>query len=378
MVEIKAGEGGLDAKAFVHELASIYVRYASLKNLTVSLVDTAPGSATLEISGKGALLVFESESGKHVVQRCPPSERGGRRHTSMVSVGVLPVFSFTGTPILDKDIEIIFQNASGPGGQGVNTCKSACRMKHIPTGIYVKSQVHRSPQQNRSHAYQLLCGRVQEQKFAEQNNEYAVRRKLMLGDTGRGGARRTYNLYKNFIADHLTGKRTNDVKSVMKGNLDLLVDSKEMAETESVSFEAVLEIANKDQVLSLYLLGEEVSFDVLGLFEKGGFCDGDLFGDFIWNYLQLTGIDHKEIRAKNKDFRASEVLFRIMNNLVLPRITSHIVEIDRVVTCHNSVRAIRIDGRIVEPGEKIDFQPENIYVPLQEIIEEIDDMINAK
>lgn len=157
-----------------------------------------------------------------MVQRCPPSERGGRRHTSTITVGVLPVFAFKGATIKDSDIEITFQNASGPGGQGVNTCKSACRMKHIPTGISVKSQVHRSPQQNKSHAYALLCGRVQEQKFSEENKDYANKRKAVLSNTGRGGARRTYCFYKGFVSDHFTGKKTNDIKEVMKGDLDIL------------------------------------------------------------------------------------------------------------------------------------------------------------
>ena len=96
-------------------------------------------------------------------------------------------------------------------------------MKHIPTGIAVKSQVHRSPQQNRSHAYNLLCGRVQEQKFIEQNTEYAEKRKKILGNTGRGGARRTYCFYKGFVSDHISGRKTNDIKGIMKGDLDLLL-----------------------------------------------------------------------------------------------------------------------------------------------------------
>lgn len=222
MIEIRAGEGGEDAKNFVHELAEIYVRYATKKNLNVTIVDVDYGSSTLEISGKNSLVVFENESGKHVVQRCPPSERSGRRHTSTVSVGVLPLFAFKSAVIREEDIEITFQNASGPGGQGVNTCKSACRMKHIPTGIAVKSQVHRSPQQNKAHAYNLLCGRVQERKFLEQNSEYSAKRKKALGDTGRGGARRTYCFYKGFVSDHITGRKTNDIKEITKGNLDIL------------------------------------------------------------------------------------------------------------------------------------------------------------
>lgn len=219
---MRAGEGGEDAKNFVHELASIYVRYATKKNLNITIVDVDYGSTTLEISGVNSFAIFGNESGKHVVQRCPPSEKGGRRHTSTVSVGVLPLFAFKSANIRDEDIEITFQNASGPGGQGVNTCKSACRMKHIPTGISVKSQVHRSPQQNKAHAYSLLCGRVQEQKFAEQNQEYSMKRKALLGNTGRGGARRTYCFYKGFVSDHTTGRKTNDIKEIMKGNLDIL------------------------------------------------------------------------------------------------------------------------------------------------------------
>ena len=223
LVEIRAGEGGDDAKNFVHELASIYVRYAAANGLGVAIVDVSAGSSTLQIKGPRAAALFEHENGKHVVQRCPPSERGGRRHTSMVSVGVLPVFSFVGTPIPERDIETTaLCPSSGPGGQGVNTTYSACRMRHIPTGITVKSQVHRSYVQNKAHAYELLCGRVREQQFAAQNSEYSSRRKALLGDTGRGGARRTYNFYKGFVVDHLTGKQTNDVKAITKGRLDIL------------------------------------------------------------------------------------------------------------------------------------------------------------
>lgn len=96
-------------------------------------------------------------------------------------------------------------------------------MKHIPTGIFVKSQVHRSPQQNKAHAYSLLCGRVQEQKFSEQNKEYAEKRKSVLSNTGRGGSRRTYCFYKGYVSDHLTGKQTNNIKDIMKGNLDIIL-----------------------------------------------------------------------------------------------------------------------------------------------------------
>lgn len=189
--------------------------------MKVEIVDSASGSATLEVSGSGSLAAFENESGKHVVQRCPPTERGSRRHTSTVSVGVLPVLNIQVVKIKEDDIEIITQRGHGPGGQHQNKTDSAVRMKHIPTGISVFIN-GRDQHQNRTTARRILSGRVQDHYYSLQNAEYATKRKSLLGDRGRGGARRTYNIFKGFVVDHVLGTRTNDVKAIMKGNLDLL------------------------------------------------------------------------------------------------------------------------------------------------------------
>ena len=176
---------------------------------------------TIQFSGIGVWNLFANESGKHIVQRCPETERGERRHTSVVSVGVHPLLSLNVVNIQEKDIEITCQRGHGSGGQNQNKVASAVRMKHKPTGLSVFIN-GRDQQQNKKRAYEILSGRIQDYYYSQQNQEYSAKRKALLGDSGRGGSKRTWNFYKGFIVDHSSNKQTYDVKSVVKGNLDIL------------------------------------------------------------------------------------------------------------------------------------------------------------
>ena len=53
--------------------------------------------------------------------------------------------------------------SSGPGGQGVNTTYSAVRVTHVPTGMYVACQIHRSQHENKATALALLKTRMYDQ-----------------------------------------------------------------------------------------------------------------------------------------------------------------------------------------------------------------------
>ncbi|RYP09050.1 hypothetical protein DL764_001546 [Monosporascus ibericus] len=63
-------------------------------------------------------------------------------------------------PPPESEIEESFLKGSGPGGQKINKTNSAVQLKHIPTGIVVKSQATRSRSQNRTIARQLLADRL--------------------------------------------------------------------------------------------------------------------------------------------------------------------------------------------------------------------------
>ncbi|CAF9911816.1 MAG: hypothetical protein HETSPECPRED_000454 [Heterodermia speciosa] len=63
--------------------------------------------------------------------------------------------------IEETDLEESFLKGSGPGGQKINKTSSAVQLKHLPTGIVVKSQATRSRSQNRSIARKLLAEKLE-------------------------------------------------------------------------------------------------------------------------------------------------------------------------------------------------------------------------
>ncbi|KAI1463677.1 RF-1 domain-containing protein [Daldinia caldariorum] len=63
-------------------------------------------------------------------------------------------------PPPEDEIEESFLKGSGPGGQKINKTNSAVQLKHLPTGIVVKSQATRSRTQNRAIARQLLADKL--------------------------------------------------------------------------------------------------------------------------------------------------------------------------------------------------------------------------
>ncbi|KAL9587590.1 MAG: hypothetical protein Q9212_000167 [Teloschistes hypoglaucus] len=70
--------------------------------------------------------------------------------------------------IKEDEIEESFLKGSGPGGQKINKTSSAVQLKHLPTGMVVKSQATRSRSQNRSIARRLLADKLEE---AEKGSE---------------------------------------------------------------------------------------------------------------------------------------------------------------------------------------------------------------
>lgn len=200
----------------MEELASVYLKYAAKKNLKSEIVSSSDGSITLEFRGHGVWNAFKNEPGKHVVQRCH-----GKRQTSVVAVGVLPIFEFSKQQLKDDEIEIKTQNGHGPGGQHQNKTASAVRMVHKPTGLQVFIN-GRSQQDNRRLAREILTARVNQHLLEQNQSAYSAERRGQLGDTSRGDKVRTYNFYKNLVHDHRLDRKTTQIKDVMKGDLDLL------------------------------------------------------------------------------------------------------------------------------------------------------------
>lgn len=203
-------------------MTAMYVKYAYLKKCEVEILDTDIGSSTLKITGKNAWKYFEGEKGKHCIQRVPPTEIKGRKQTSYVVVGVLPIKEeLDENPIPYSEIDIKCQTGHGKGGQHQNKTASAVRMVHRPTKLSVFIN-GREQLANKKLAYKILNMKVLDYYRENSDKGYEQERKDQLSDSRRGGKVRTYNFGKNRITDHNTGKETANVKQFMKGYLDLV------------------------------------------------------------------------------------------------------------------------------------------------------------
>ncbi|OTA87660.1 hypothetical protein M434DRAFT_399400 [Hypoxylon sp. CO27-5] len=77
-------------------------------------------------------------------------------------------------PPPEEEIEESFLKGSGPGGQKINKTNSAVQLKHLPTGIVVKSQATRSRSQNRTIARQLLADKLDQLARGDQSRSAVV------------------------------------------------------------------------------------------------------------------------------------------------------------------------------------------------------------
>jgi peptide chain release factor 1 len=189
-------------------------------NLKYELLHKEDGHITVKILGNNAWKYFKYESGKHVIQEMA---KGGKLHTSVVSVGVLPVpprNEYTPLPI--SELEITAQTGKQKaGGRNANCVNSACRVVHIPTKIaaFING---RDFHKNREDAIKIVTLKVNEQKIHKQNNEYHNLRKSVLGDGCRGDKIRTYNFIFSRVVDHRFNIKTGNIKGIMNGDIDLL------------------------------------------------------------------------------------------------------------------------------------------------------------
>jgi protein subunit release factor B len=63
--------------------------------------------------------------------------------------------------ITEEDLVEKFILGSGAGGQKINKTSSCVYLKHVPSGIEVKCQAHRSREMNRFLARHELCDRIE-------------------------------------------------------------------------------------------------------------------------------------------------------------------------------------------------------------------------
>ncbi|KAJ8331362.1 hypothetical protein O5D80_000293 [Batrachochytrium dendrobatidis] len=235
-IEIRAGAGGAESCDWVSMLTRMYERWGADQGHTVTSIAQVKGdvaglkSSTTQIQGDYAYGWSKNESGVHRFVRVSPFDSNAKRHTSFVSVQVLPILSTSRLStktieISTNELKLEFMRAQGAGGQHVNKTESAVRMTHIPTGITVFCQSERSQVQNKATALEMLKSKlyqVELDKLSRQKQEHHAN----LGENAWGNHIRSYVLQPyQLVKDTRTGTQTTNVQDVLNGGLQEFMES---------------------------------------------------------------------------------------------------------------------------------------------------------
>lgn len=231
IVEIRGAAGGDEANIFAGDLYRMYTKFAESKSWKIEFLDSedseAGGFSRVEfsLSGDKVYSFMKYESGAHRVQRVPATESQGRIHTSTATVLVMPEAEDIEVELDMNDVRIDTFCSSGPGGQSVNTTKSAVRVTHEPTGITASCQDAKSQHENKANALKMLRARLYDQILQARLEEEGQERLSKVGRGDRSEKIRTYNYPQNRVTDHRIGFTLQQLDRVMEGKLDQIIEA---------------------------------------------------------------------------------------------------------------------------------------------------------
>ncbi len=232
ILTLHPGAGGTESQDWAEMLYRMYTRWANKNGFEVKELDYLEGdeagikSVTFEVIGENAYGYLKGEMGVHRLVRISPFDSGGRRHTSFVSLEVIPeIDDDVDIYINPDDIKMDVYRASGAGGQHINKTSSAVRLTHIPTGIVVACQTQRSQLQNRESAMKMLKSKLLDLKERE-NKETIEELKGVQKDIAWGSQIRSYVFCPyTLVKDHRTNYEVGNVEGVMDGDIDGFIEA---------------------------------------------------------------------------------------------------------------------------------------------------------
>lgn len=182
-LRIGAGRGPFEARRFVAMLADALCERLATSGAAVQAVERhgdpqAPGRVALRLRGTDAGLVVV---GTHMLTAELRGPRARRRWFAAVELDTGEGTSEVELPAAELDTR--FVRSRGPGGQNVNKRSTAVQITHVPTGIAVHCDTHRSQARNRAAALAALQHAVarhlhEHDRAARRTEAWQARREL--------------------------------------------------------------------------------------------------------------------------------------------------------------------------------------------------------
>jgi peptide chain release factor 2 len=127
----------------------------------------------------------------------------------------------------EKDLDISFANAGGPGGQNVNKRETKVLIKHVPSGIQVQVATERDQLSNKKIALELIQAKLFKMREESKKAELEGRQISKTTEIEWGNQIRNYVLHPyKLIKDLRSGVETTNIDEVLeKGDLDEFLNS---------------------------------------------------------------------------------------------------------------------------------------------------------
>jgi peptide chain release factor 2 len=243
VISIIAGAGGDDSEDWARMLFNMYSKYIEREGWSYRILHAHTNehdgykNMSFEVSGKwvngkgedmGAYGRLKNESGVHRLVRISPFNANDKRHTSFALVEVLPILpEIHKVNIDEKDLDISFANAGGPGGQNVNKRETKVLIKHVPSGIQVQVATERDQLSNKKIALELIQAKLFKMREESKKAELEGRQISKTTEIEWGNQIRNYVLHPyKLIKDLRSGVETTNIDEVLeKGDLDEFLNS---------------------------------------------------------------------------------------------------------------------------------------------------------